>query len=122
MNTSAYTRISVIILAALALAACPGKKVKHHDDDEGGNAAAPNFYVNALTGSDTNRGTLASAFKTITPAMSLSKSGSTGHVSPRTYDRAELESILITGPSGVRSVGARSPHAPRRCPSTTRRR
>src|SRR5437763_275909 len=50
MNTSAYTRISVIILAALALAACPGKKVKHHDDDEGGNAAAPNFYVNALTG------------------------------------------------------------------------
>ena len=52
MSTSAYTRIPVIripviILAALALAACPGKKNKHHDD-ENGNVAAPNFYVGDL--------------------------------------------------------------------------
>src|SRR2546429_1148709 len=105
MNTSAYTRISVIILAALALAACPGKKVKHHDDDEGGNAAAPNFYVNALTGSDTNRGTLASPFKTITHAMSLSKSGSTVQVAPGTYDVANREVFPITVPTGVLLIG-----------------
>ena len=105
MNTSAYTRISVIILAALALAACPGKKVKHHDDDEGGNAAAPNFYVNALAGSDTNRGTLASPFKTITHAMSLSKSGSTVQVAPGTYDVANREVFPITVPAGVLLIG-----------------
>src|SRR6266513_4492865 len=105
MNTSAYTRISVIILAALALAACPGKKVKHHVDDEGGNAAAPNFYVNALTGSDTNRGTLASPFKTVTYAMSLSKSGSTVQVAPGTYDVANGEIFPITVPAGVLLIG-----------------
>src|SRR2546430_2648325 len=109
MNTSAYTRISVIILAALALAACPGKKVKHHDDDEGGNAAAPNFYVNALTGSDTNRGTQASPFKTITHAMSLSKSGSTVQVAPGTYDVANREIFPITVPAGVLLIGDETP-------------
>src|SRR2546423_9720168 len=93
------------MLAALALAGCPGKKVKHHDDDEGGNAAAPNFYVNALAGSDTNRGTLASPFKTITHAMSLSKSGSTVQVSPGTHDVANGEIFPITLPPGGRLVG-----------------
>jgi hypothetical protein len=104
MTTPAYTRISVIILAALALAACPGKKNKHHDDDEG-NAAAPNFYVNAPTGADTNRGTQASPFKTITHAMSLSKSGSTVQVAPGTYDVANGEVFPITVPAGVLLIG-----------------
>src|SRR5437879_2400919 len=105
MSTSAYTRILVVILAALALAACPGKKDKHHDDDEDGNAAAPNFYVNAPTGSDTNRGTQASPFKTITHAMSLSKSGSTVQVAPGTYDVANREIFPITVPAGVLLIG-----------------
>jgi hypothetical protein len=105
MSTSAYTRILVVILAALALAACPGKKDKHHDDDEGGNAAAPNFYVNALAGSDTNRGAQASPFKTITHAMSLSKSGSTVQVAPGTYDVANGEIFPITVPAGVLLIG-----------------
>ena len=105
MSTSAYTRILVVILAALALAACPGKKDKHHDDDEGGNAAAPNFYVNAPAGSDTNRGTQASPFKTITHAMSLSKSGSTVQVAPGTYDVANGEIFPITVPAGVLLIG-----------------
>jgi len=104
MNASAYGRISVIMLAALALAACPGKKDKHHDDDDA-NVVAPNFYVNAPTGSDTNRGTQASPFKTITHAMSLSKSGSTVQVAPGTYDVANGEVFPITVPAGVLLIG-----------------
>src|SRR5207249_6457080 len=91
-------------LAALALAACPGKKNKHHDD-ENGNVAAPNFYVNAPAGSDTNRGTQTSPFKTITHAMSLSKSGSTVQVAPGTYDAPNDEIFPITVPAGVLLIG-----------------
>jgi hypothetical protein len=104
MSTSAYTRIPVIILAALALAACPGKKNKHHDD-ENGNVVAPNFYVNAPAGSDTNLGTQTSPFKTITHAMSLSKSGSTVQVAPGTYDVPNGEIFPITVPAGALLIG-----------------
>src|ERR1700704_4619797 len=63
MSTSAYTRLSVIILAALALAACPEKKVKKHDE-------TPTAYWVSPAGSDTtNPGTEASPFKTITYAL-----------------------------------------------------
>src|SRR5207249_4783754 len=76
MSTSAYTRIPVIILAALALAACPFKKEKRHDDPAV-------YYVSASAGVDTNPGTPGSPFKTITHALSVAKrSGSTVHVAP----------------------------------------
>src|SRR2546425_13212893 len=76
MSTSAYGRIPVIILAALALAACPFKKDKKHDDDV---PSAPSiYYVNASAGSDMNPGTQTSKFKTITKAMSVAtRSGTT---------------------------------------------
>src|SRR5437660_5085146 len=59
MSTSAYTRILVVTLAALALAACPGKKGKKPDE-------TPAVYYVSPTGSDTNPGTQGSQFKTIT--------------------------------------------------------
>src|SRR2546425_3401483 len=49
MSTSAYGRIPVIILAALALAACPFKKDKKHDEPAV-------YWVSASDGSDTNPG------------------------------------------------------------------
>ena len=104
MSTSAYTRIPVIILAALALAACPGKKHKHHDDDD--ERAGPSiFYVNTSAGSDTNNnGTQSSPFKTITKAMTVAtRSGSTVHVAPGTYTSGEA--FPITVPAGVLLIG-----------------
>ena len=104
MSTSAYTRIPVIILAALALAACPGKKNKHHDDDD--ERAGPSiFYVNTSAGSDTNNnGTQSSPFKTITKAMTVAtRSGSTVHVAPGTYTSGEA--FPITVPAGVLLIG-----------------
>src|SRR6267378_1737277 len=97
MSTSAYTRLSVIILAALALAACPGKKV------------APSiYYVNASTGSDTNNnGTQSSSpFKTIRKAMSVAtRSGTTVQVAAGLYDVANGETFPITVPAGVLLIG-----------------
>src|SRR2546426_6318021 len=100
MSTSAYTRIPVIILAALALAACPGKKNKKHDDDV---PSAPSiYYVNASAGSDMNPGTQTSKFKTITKAMSVAtRSGTTVEVAPGLYDVANGETFPITVPAGV---------------------
>src|SRR5438132_13610071 len=104
MSTSAYTRIPVIILAALALAACPGKKHKHHDDDD--ERAGPSiFYVNSA-GSDMNPGTQTSKFKTITKAMSVAtRSGTTVQVDPGLYDVANGETFPITVPAGVLPKG-----------------
>src|SRR5467141_1624508 len=97
MSTSAYTRLSVIILAALALAACPGKKV------------APSiYYVNASTGSDTNNnGTQSSSpFKTIRKAMSVAtRSGTTVQVAAGLYDVANGETFPITVQPGVLLIG-----------------
>src|SRR5438309_4620843 len=102
MSTSAYTRIPVIILAALALAACPGKKNKHHDDDDDERAGPSIFYVNASAGSDMNPGTQTSKFKTITKAMSVAtRSGTTVQVDPGLYDVANGETFPITVPAGV---------------------
>src|SRR5258706_6075361 len=83
MSTSAYTRILVVILAALALAACPEKKVKKHDE-------TPTAYWVSPAGSDTtNPGTEASPFKTITYALRVAtRSGTTVHVAPGTYNVA----------------------------------
>src|SRR3989454_5261990 len=101
MSTSAYGRIPVIILAALALAACPGKKNKKHDDDDGPSAPSI-YYVNASAGSDMNPGTQTSKFKTITKAMSVAtRSGTTVEVAPGLYDVANGETFPITVPAGV---------------------
>jgi parallel beta-helix repeat protein len=98
MSTSAYTRIPVIILAALALAACPGKKVKKHDDDPAV------YYVSASDGSDTNPGTRNSKFKRLTHAMSkATRSGTTVYVAPGTYSSGEIFPIIV--PAGVLLIG-----------------
>jgi hypothetical protein len=95
MSTSAYTRIPVIILAALALAACPFKKEKKHDDPAV-------YYVNASAGLDTNSGAQSSPFKTITHAMRVAtRSGMTVEVAPGLYDALNGESFPITVPAGV---------------------
>src|SRR6266705_3107904 len=107
MSTSAYGRIPVIILAALALAACPFKKDKKHDDDHGGGGStSPTYYVSVSTGMDTNPGTQASKVKTITHAMTVATSGSTVKVDPGIYDVLNNnETFPITVPAGVLLIG-----------------
>ena len=98
MSTSAYTRIPVIILAALALAACPWKKDKKHDE------TPAVYYVSASAGSDTNPGTQNSQFKRLTHAMSVAiRSGTTVHVAPGTYSSDEIFPIIV--PAGVLLIG-----------------
>src|SRR5690349_24701817 len=108
MKTFAYTRIPFILLAVLALAACP--KDKHHHDDPPPVTTpppSPIFYVNAGTGLDTNPGTQASPFKTITHALTVATtSGSTVQVEPGQYDEVNnLETFPITVPAGVLLIG-----------------
>src|SRR6266853_981441 len=99
MRTSAYTRIPVVILAALALAACPFQKEKKHDDPAV-------YYVSALAGSDTNPGTQSSPFKTITHGMRVAtKSGTTVRVASGAYNVANGETFPIIFPAGVLLIG-----------------
>ncbi len=97
MSTSAYGRIPVIILAALALAACPFKKDKKHDEPAV-------YWVSASDGSDRNPGTQNSKFKRLTHAMSVAiRSGTTVHVAPGTYSDDEIFPIIV--PAGVLLIG-----------------
>src|SRR6266852_3755210 len=97
MSTSADTRIHVIVLAALALAACPFKKEKRHDDPA-------IYYVSASVGVDTNPGTQGSPFKTITHAMRVAtRGGATVHVAAGTYSSDETFPIVV--PAGVLLIG-----------------
>src|SRR6266853_2522722 len=99
MRTSAYTRIPVVILAALALAACPFQKEKKHDDPAV-------YYVSALAGSDTNPGTQSSPFKTITHGMRVAtKNGTTVRVASGAYNVANGETFPIVVPAGVLLIG-----------------
>jgi len=99
MRTSTYTRIPVVILAALALAACPFQKEKKHDDPAV-------YYVSALAGSDTNPGTQSSPFKTITHGMRVAtKSGTTVRVASGAYNVANGETFPIIVPAGVLLIG-----------------
>jgi len=96
MSTSAYGRIPVIILAALALAACPFQKDKKHDEPAV-------YYVSASDGSDTNPGTKNLKFKKITHALSVAmRSGTTVYVAPGTYS-GEFFPIIV--PAGVLLIG-----------------
>src|SRR6267378_4510916 len=107
MSTSAYTRIPVIILAALALAACPGKKNKKQEEGQHDDQNPSIYYVSASAGLDTNPGTQISKFKTITHAMSVAtRSGSTVNVAPGIYDTPNNnEAFPITVPAGVLLIG-----------------
>src|SRR5256885_1439045 len=97
MSTSAHTRILVVILAALALAACPGKKGKKPDE-------TPAVYWVSPTGLDANPGTQSSPFKTISYALRVAtRSGTTVHVAPGTYTSGET--FPITVPAGVLLIG-----------------
>ena len=97
MSTSAYGRIPVIILAALALAACPFEKDKRHNEPAV-------YYVSASDGSDTNPGTKNLKFKKITYALSVAlRSGTTVHVAPGTYSDDEIFPIIV--PAGVLLIG-----------------
>src|SRR6266446_2272161 len=99
MSTSAYTRILVVILAALALAACPGKKGKKPDE-------TPAVYYVSPAGSDGNPGTRSSPFKTISYALRVAtRSGTTVQVDPGTYNVANSETFPITVPAGVLLIG-----------------
>ncbi|HMH17888.1 MAG TPA: DUF1565 domain-containing protein [Burkholderiales bacterium] len=116
MNTFARTRIPVVILAALALAACPMDK-KHHDDPPPVVSAppppSPTLFVNASTvGTDmgvddiNQPGTQAKPFKTITYAMTrATTSGTTVQVKPGVYDVPNGETFPITIPAGVLLIG-----------------
>jgi hypothetical protein len=63
------------------------------------------YFVNALTGVDSNPGTSASPFKTITRALSLAVSGDTVFVKPGTYDAANGETFPLQVPAGVSLIG-----------------
>ncbi len=67
--------------------------------------APPTVYVRATTGADTNAGTLASPFKTITKALTIATVGMTVQVMPGTYDAANGETFPITVPAGVSLIG-----------------
>ena len=97
MSTPAYGRIPVIILAALALAACPFEKDKKHNEPAV-------YYVSASDGSDTNPGTRNLKFKRLTHAMSVAtRSGTTVQVAPGTYSNGEIFPIIV--PAGVLLIG-----------------
>src|SRR6267143_1397401 len=107
MSASAYTRIPIIILAALALAACPGKKEKKQEEGQHEDQNPSIYYVSASAGLDTNPGTQISKFKTITHAMSVAtRSGSTVNVAPGIYDTPNNnEAFPIAVPAGVLLIG-----------------
>ncbi len=70
--------------------------------------ASVTLYVDVSTGMDTNPGTQASPFKTITHAMTVAKSGATVQVAPGIYDASSLstpEVFPITVPTGVLLIG-----------------
>ncbi len=70
--------------------------------------AGVTLYVDFSTGVDTNPGTQASPFKTITHAMSVATSGTTVQVAPGIYDASSLstpEVFPITVPAGVLLIG-----------------
>jgi uncharacterized protein DUF1565 len=95
---TANAAIIVATPATLAASPCPTASV---------------FFVNVSSvgpdaGSDTNPGTRALPFKTITHAMTVATRGSTVQVLPGTYDTSDLntpEVFPITVPAGVLLIG-----------------
>jgi uncharacterized repeat protein (TIGR02543 family) len=65
-----------------------------------------NVFVDAVSGSDTNPGTSASPFKTITHALTFaSVSGDQVNVKPGTYDTTNGETFPLQVPAGVILIG-----------------
>ncbi|HXZ55194.1 MAG TPA: DUF1565 domain-containing protein [Burkholderiales bacterium] len=104
-----FTRIVVVVAAALALAACPFKKDKVKPPVQPPVPPSPpvltTLYVNAATGSDANSGAQNTPLKTITKATELATSGSTINVAPGTYNAANGEIFPISVPGGVALLG-----------------
>ena len=67
--------------------------------------ATANRYVDAVAGSDSNPGTEALPFKTITHALSLTSQGDRIHVRPGLYDEANGEVFPVVVPFGVLLLG-----------------
>ena len=63
------------------------------------------LYVNPNTGKDSNAGTEASPFKTITKALQEAKSGTTIQLAPGTYSAEAGENFPLLIDSGVKVVG-----------------
>lgn len=69
---------------------------------------AGNVYVNSTTGSDTNNGTKASPYKTITKALSMAIANDSVIVSPGVYDFIDNgEHFPIMMKSGVKLVSTK---------------
>jgi parallel beta-helix repeat protein len=96
MKSSTYGRIVVVVLAALALTACPYKREREKPAV---------LYVNAVTGSDTNPGTQASPLKTLTRAMRLAGENATVQAAPGVYNAQNGEIFPILVREGVKLIG-----------------
>jgi hypothetical protein len=90
----------VVWLALTVLAACGGS------GGNGGSGGPANIlYVNAGTGSNTNPGTQAAPFRTITRAIASVAAGQTIQVAPGVYDAALGETFPLLLPAGVSLLG-----------------
>src|SRR5215471_3889216 len=102
-----FTRIIVVVAAALALAACPFKKEKVKPPVQPPVTPPPltTLYVNAATGSDSNTGAQTKPLKTLTKATHLATNGSTINGAPGVYNAANGETFPISLPGGVTVIG-----------------
>ncbi|MEH1842453.1 MAG: DUF1565 domain-containing protein [Nostoc sp.] len=66
---------------------------------------AQNFYVNPVSGKDTNPGTQQASFKTITQALKVSTDNTKIQLAEGNYNAASGEIFPLTVPSGVTVVG-----------------
>lgn len=92
-------RHSLALCCILALA-CGG------NGGTGPGGPAADYYVNEVSGDDTNAGTSAGApFRTITKALSVAVSGDTIQVAPGLYEAAIGEVFPLAIPAGVSLIG-----------------
>ncbi len=90
---------------ALLVTACKGDAKKKAEDATPSSTPSTtpqgNWYVNAAIGSDTNSGTSAAPFKTITRALGVATTGQVVQVAPGTYSSALGEVFPLAVPAGV---------------------
>lgn len=67
------------------------------------------WVVNAVSGNDSNPGTVDQPFRTITKALSVSLAGDTVSVRPGTYNRLLGETFALRPPSGVKLMSTNGP-------------
>ncbi len=108
-----FERVSPIGRLCLALFACAvaallatcSSDEPTKSGDPAPTAPTADYYVNALTGNDSNQGSLASPFKTITHALSVAGPGDTIQVAPGVYDGTNGETFPIQMPDSVALFG-----------------